>query len=135
MRQLDIMSFPPGRRRNLVKELMLRDVIHFRTSAISSPAGADASPVSNQAMAWFGRFVSFEEMVRRGSSNRGRAGSDAGASTLATSVRFENMRRMPLADGGSADLRRYPVADRREDLCHSRGEACRRIGLDRGPQD
>jgi hypothetical protein len=104
----------------LVKELTLRDGHPFLYQRHIFTGGHGRVPVSNHAMAWFGSAggaLSFSEKwfgelpasLQEPDPARGR-------SIFEKNVRFHDVTRMPLADGASADLRHYPIADKHEDF-------------------
>ncbi|MCB1489499.1 MAG: hypothetical protein KDJ88_18825 [Bauldia sp.] len=103
----------------LVKEITLRDGHPFAYQRHVFEGGHGAVSVASHAMTRFaepGRvsfspkaFGELPSMIQEGDPERGR-------SLFATGKRFEDLTRMPLADGSFVDLHSYPVADNHEDF-------------------
>ncbi|WP_421724830.1 hypothetical protein [Bauldia sp.] len=103
----------------LIKEIRLRDGHPFAYQRHIFEGGRGAVSVASHAMTRFaepGRlsfsskaFAETPEMVQEPDPERGR-------SLFATSARVEDLSKLPLADGTTVDLRRYPVAEGHEDF-------------------
>lgn len=103
----------------LVKEITLRDGHPFAYQRHVFEGGSGAVSAASHAMTRFvepGRlsfsakaFADLPSMVQEGDPERGR-------SVFATSARVEDLSRLPLADGSTVDLHRYPVAEQHEDF-------------------
>lgn len=103
----------------LVKELTLHDGHPFVYVRHIFQGGSGAVPVASHAMTRFDRpgrlsfspkaFAELPPMQQESDPARGR-------SVFARGVRTTDLSKLPLADGGTVDLHRYPVADRHEDF-------------------
>jgi hypothetical protein len=103
----------------LTKEITLRAGHPFVYQRHIFEGGNGAVSCASHAMTWFaGRgYVSLSRKAF-GELPATQQESDPkrGRSLFAQSVRFSDISRMPLCDGRTVDLRRYPVAERHEDF-------------------
>jgi hypothetical protein len=103
----------------LVKEFTLRDRHPFLYQRHVFIDGTGAVPVANHAMTRFaaGGTLSFSPKAYAATPDRAQETDPArGRSRLAYPARFTDLTRAPTVDGTTADLTRYPFADRHEDF-------------------
>ncbi|MCP4380864.1 MAG: hypothetical protein GY798_05490 [Hyphomicrobiales bacterium] len=103
----------------VIKEITLRNGHPFAYQRHVFEGGSGAVSAASHAMTRFaepGRlsfsskaYADLPSMVQEGDPDRGR-------SLFATSRQVEDLSKLPLADGTTVDLHRYPVADRHEDF-------------------
>lgn len=103
----------------LTKEITLRNREPFVYQRHVFTGGSGAVPVASHAMTRFAgkgrlsfspkRFAALPDDVQESDPERGR-------SVFAHGLRFDDLGRLPLADGTTVDLRDYPVADGHEDF-------------------
>jgi hypothetical protein len=103
----------------VIKEFTVRDGHPFLYERHVLVGGSGAVPVANHAMTRFDAtgILSFSPKAY-GQTSAAPPESDParGRSRLAYPARFEDLTKAPLADGGTADLTRYPFASRHEEF-------------------
>ncbi|MGI9500263.1 MAG: hypothetical protein ACR2P3_09505 [Geminicoccaceae bacterium] len=103
----------------LVKELTLRDGHPFLYVSHRFDGGSGAISVASHAMTRFetrGRLSFSAKSFADLPDEQTEPDPARGHSVFARSARFTDLSKLPLADGGTADLRDYPIAERHEDL-------------------
>jgi hypothetical protein len=103
----------------LVKEITLRDGHPFAYERHVFHGGEGAISVASHAMTRFdapGRLSFSAKAYGELPDAQSEPDPKRGRSRFAKGVRFNDLGRIPLADGTTADLGRYPVADRHEDF-------------------
>ena len=119
----------------LVKEITLRDGHPFAYQRHVFSGGSGAVSVASHAMTNFpagGRLSFSPKAFGETPPTQQETDPKLGRSLFATGVRFTDLSKLPLADGSTADLHRYPVADRPRGFRRAdRGEGLE-ARLDRG---
>jgi hypothetical protein len=103
----------------LVKEVTLRNGHPFAYQRHVFSGGSGAVTVASHAMTNFsagGRLSFSPKAFGETPPTQQESDPKLGRSLFATGVRFTDLSRLPLADGSTADLHRYPVADAHEDF-------------------
>lgn len=103
----------------LIKEITLRDRHPFVYTRHIFEGGAGATSVASHAMTKFATRgqLSFSPKAYGETPARPQESDPArGRSMLKHPARFENLGGAPLKDGGTTDLRSYPIASRHEDF-------------------
>ena len=103
----------------LVKEVTLRDGHPFAYLRHVFSGGSGAVSVASHAMTNFpagGRLSFSSKAFGETPPTVQELDPKLGRSLFAAGVRFTDLSKLPLADGSTADLHRYPVADRHEDF-------------------
>ena len=103
----------------LVKEITLRDGHPFAYQRHVFSGGRGAVSVASHAMTNFsagGRLSFSPKAFGETPPTQQETDPKLGRSLFATGARFTDLSKLPLADGSTADLRRYPVAEGHEDF-------------------
>lgn len=103
----------------LIKEITLRDRHPFAYQRHIFSGGLGAVSVANHAMTDFigeGGLSFSEKAFAELPSTRQEEDPKLGRSLFAKDARFTDLSRLPLLDGSTVDLHRYPVAKRHEDF-------------------
>jgi hypothetical protein len=103
----------------LIKEITLRDGHPFVYQRHIFEGGAGATSVASHAMTKFATRgkLSFSPKAYGETPAKPQESDPArGRSLLKHPARFEDLGSVPLKDGGTTDLRRYPIASRHEDF-------------------
>ncbi len=103
----------------LVKEITLRDGHAFAYQRHVFSGGSGAVSVASHAMTNFpagGRLSFSPKEFGETPPTQQETDPKLGRSRFAAGARFADLTKLPLADGSSADLHRYPVADAHEDF-------------------
>ncbi len=103
----------------LIKEMTLRDGHPFLYVSHRFEGGSGAISVSSHAMTGFetkGRLSFSAKAFADLPVEQVEPDPSMGRSLFACSARFTDLTRLPLADGGTVDLRDYPIAERHEDF-------------------
>jgi hypothetical protein len=103
----------------LVKEITLRDGHPFVYQRHVFTGGEGAVPVASHAMTRFaaaGRLSFSSKIFGELPKEQQESDPARGRSLFAHPARFTDLSRLPLADGSTVDLHRYPVGERHEDF-------------------
>ena len=103
----------------LVKEITLHDGHAFAYQRHVFSGGSGAVSVASHAMTNFlagGRLSFSPKQFGETPPTQQETDPKRGRSRFATGARFTDLSKLPLADGSTADLLRYPVADAHEDF-------------------
>ena len=103
----------------LTKEMTLRDGHPFVYQRHVFEGGRSAISIASHAMTRFageGRLSFSPKAFGELPATQQETDPKRGRSRFARSIRFSDLSKLPLADGGSVDLHHYPVAERHEDF-------------------